>query len=184
MRKGIKNTSFFVRFRQQVPGAVLNYRFKASYTLEASLLFPFILAVIVLVIYGSFFIHDRAVLDTAAYEAALRGSEVTDPDGDIFAKVRDTGKRETEGRLLSTKNVSMDVRVDGKAVSVTYTGDFAIPKGVILVPGMNMSGTEIKVEGKSAREDPGGFIRECRMVEVRLPQTVQNGGSKDAGRNR
>ena len=158
--------------------------FKASYTLEASLLFPFILAVIVLIIYGSFFIHDRAVLDTAAYEAALRGSEVTDPDGDIFAKVRDTGKRETEGRLLATKNVAMDVRVDSKAVSVVYTGDFTIPRGVILVPGMNMKGTEIRVEGKSAREDPAGFIRECRMVEERLSHPGENKGSGDSGRKR
>ncbi|MBQ7724702.1 MAG: pilus assembly protein [Lachnospiraceae bacterium] len=157
---------------------------KASYTLEASLLFPFILAVIVLIIYGSFFIHDRAVLDIAAYEAALRGSEVTDPDGDIFSKVRDTGNRETEGRLLATKNVSMDVRVDSKAVSVVYTGDFTIPRGVILVPGMNMKGTEIKVEGKSARDDPAGFIRECRMVEARLSDPEESEGSHDTGRKR
>jgi len=149
--------------------------FKASYTLEASLLFPFILAVIVLIIYGSFFIHDRAVLDIAANEAAIRGSEITDPDGDIFTKVRDTGKRETEGRLLATDNLAMDVRVDSKEVKVSYSGDFRIPKGVILVPGMNMGGTNITVEGKSARIDPSGFIRECRMVEARIEEKDSRG---------
>ena len=142
--------------------------YKASYTIEASLLFPFILAVIVLIIYGSFFIHDRAVLDTAANEAALRGSEITDPDGDIFTKVRDTGEREIEGRLLATKNVDMDIKVDSKEVKVSYTGDFIIPRGVILVPGINMGGTSIRVDGKSARIDPAGFIRECRVIEERM----------------
>ena len=149
--------------------------FKASYTLEASLLFPFILAVLVLLIYFSFFIHDRAVLDIAANEAAIRGSEITDPDGDIFTKVRDTGKRETEGRLLATDNLAMDVRVDSKEVKVSYSGDFRIPKGVILVPGMNMEGTNITVEGKSARIDPSGFIRECRMVEARIEEKDSRG---------
>ena len=149
--------------------------FKASYTLEAALLFPFILAVIVLIIYGSFFIHDRAVLDIAANEAAIRGSEVTDPEGDIFTKVRETGKRETDGRLLATDNLAMDVKVDGKEVKVSYTGDFKIPKGVILVPGMNMKGTVITVEGRSTRVDPSGFIRECRMVEARMEDKDSKG---------
>lgn len=150
----------------------MNRKFKASYTVEAALLFPFILGVIVLLIYGSFFIHDRAVMDAAANQAAIRGSEITSPYGDIFSKVRDTGEYETEGRLLATKNLNMDIMVDSKEVKVTYTGDFVIPKGVILVPGMNMAGTEISVQGKSSRIDPAGFIRECRVVEEHAGKPV------------
>ena len=37
-------------------------RLKASYTIEASLIFPFIMGVIVFIIYISFFLHDRAVM--------------------------------------------------------------------------------------------------------------------------
>ncbi|MBQ9549897.1 MAG: pilus assembly protein [Lachnospiraceae bacterium] len=144
----------------------MNKKYKASYTVEASLLFPFILAVTVLLIYFSFFIHDRAVMDAAANQAALRGSEITSPHGDIFSKVRDTGKRETEGRLLATKNLDMDIKVDSKEINVTYKGEFAIPAGVLPVPGMGMVNTSIRVIGRSSRIDPAGFIRECRVVEA------------------
>ncbi|MCR4740701.1 MAG: pilus assembly protein [Lachnospiraceae bacterium] len=139
--------------------------YKASYTVEASLLFPFILLVIVLSVYAGFFIHDRAVMDAAANEAALRGSEITSPHGDIFSKVRDTGKRETEGRLLATKNLDMDIRIDKKEINVTYKGDFSIPKGVIPVPGVDTGISSITVCGHSSRTDPAGFIRECRLIE-------------------
>ena len=146
----------------------MNKAFKASYTVEASLLFPFILGVIVLIIYGSFFIHDRAVMDAAANQAAIRGSEITSPYGDIFGHVRDTMKTETEGRLLATRNLNMDIRVNSSDINVTYTGDFVIPRGVILVPGMDMKGTKIAVQGHSSRIDPAGFIRECRIVEEHI----------------
>ena len=138
---------------------------QASCTVEAALLFPFILAVIVMLIYEAFFIHDRAVLHAAAYEAALRGSEITDDDGDIETKVRETGEREIEGMLLSTKDPDMKIEVDSKEVRVTYSGDFVIPGGVILPSGINKSGTRITVKAYSTRLDPASFIRECRVIE-------------------
>ncbi len=138
---------------------------QASFTVEAALLFPFILAVIVLLIYEAFFIHDRAVMHSAAYEAALRGSEITDDDGDIETKVRETGEREIEGMLLATKNPKMEIEVDSKEVRVTYRGDFIIPGGVILPAGINKSGTGITVKARSTRLDPASFIRECRVIE-------------------
>ncbi len=140
-------------------------KFKASYTIEAALLFPFILSVIVLVIYGAFFIHDRAVLDAAAYEAALRGSEVTDKSDDIYAKVKKTGEDTIDGRLLATKDLDMDIQITKDQVSVRYSGEFSIPGGVVLVPGMSFSGIGVRAEGHSKRLDPGNFIRECRIVE-------------------
>ncbi len=152
--------------------------FKASYTVEASLLFPFILAVTVLLIYFSFLIHDRTVMDAAANQAAIRGSEITSPDGDIFSKVQDTGKRETEGRLLATKNVDMDISVDGKEVRVEINGDFEIPRGVIPVPGFSIGNTDITVCAHSSRIDPAGFIRECRVIEE------HTGNEKSKGKDR
>ncbi len=140
-------------------------RKKGSFTVEASLIFPFILAVIVLVIYAAFFIHDRAVMNAAAIESAIRGSEITGPGTDIVSKVRETCERETEGRLLSTKITGMDIDVDAKEIKVTITGDFIIPGGLIAVPGINDDGAEITVKAKSSRLDPAEFIRECRLVE-------------------
>ncbi len=144
---------------------MLKKTYKASYTIEASFLFPIILTVIVFIIYGAFYIHDRAVLDAAAYESALRGSEITSEKADVFDKVKTTGETAIKGSLLATKNVNMDIEINKDKITVKYQGDFAIPRGVVLVPGMNFGGSTVTAEGHSIRLNPTGFVRECRIVE-------------------
>ncbi len=139
-------------------------RIKASYTIEAALLFPFILAVLVLLIFESFFIHDRTVINAASNLAALRGSRITDPGSDIAGIVRDMGERETDGRLLSTRDLSLDVQVSDSEVTVTCTGEFEIPAGILPVPGFDFGEREIRVIAKSKRRDPAEFIRTCRFL--------------------
>ena len=138
---------------------------RASYTIEASLLFPFILSVIVLIIYGSFFLHDRAVLDAAAFQAALRGSELTSEHADVLTRVRETGEAALKDRLLATRNVDTDIRIEKNEISVRYTGEFVIPAGVVLTPGFKPGAIRVEAEGHSARLNPTGFVRECRIVE-------------------
>ncbi|SKB97594.1 TadE-like protein [Lachnospiraceae bacterium] len=139
--------------------------YKGSLTVEASLLFPFILMVIVISIYAMFFLHDRAVLDAAAYEAALRGCEITSEKADVMAKVRKTGEETIEGRLLSTRNVNMDVSITGQDIRVRYTGEFKVPGGVNLVPEAGFSALTIKAEGHSSRRTPVSYVREIRTIE-------------------
>ncbi len=137
---------------------------KASFTVEASFLFPFILAVTVFVIYEGFFIHDRAVIAAASNQAVLRGSRITDPSCDIEEKVRETFERETKGRLLSAGKADVNIYVTSREVKMTYSGDFVIPGGVIFVPGLGFGTGEIRVSARSSRTDPAGFIRGCRFA--------------------
>ena len=43
---------------------------KGSFTIEAALLMPLVLMILIGVLYLDFFVHDRAYLTAAAYEAA------------------------------------------------------------------------------------------------------------------
>ena len=138
--------------------------YKGSLTIEASLLFPLIMMVIVICIYAMFFMHDRAVLDASAYEAALRGCEITSEHGDVMSTVRATSEETIEGRLLSTKNVKTEVEITGHDVKVRYTGDFLVPGGVNLVPEAGFKELKIKAEGHCSRRNPVSFVRECRTV--------------------
>ena len=55
---------------------------KGSMAIETALLMPVILLVIMTVLYLFFYVHNRAWLTAAAYEAALSGSmEAAVPDG-------------------------------------------------------------------------------------------------------
>ena len=47
---------------------------KGSFTIEAALLMPLVLMILIGVLYLDFFVHDRAYLTAAAYEAAVSGS--------------------------------------------------------------------------------------------------------------
>ena len=44
---------------------------KGSFTIEAALLMPLVLMILIGVLYLDFFVHDRAYLTAAAYEAAV-----------------------------------------------------------------------------------------------------------------
>ncbi len=138
---------------------------RASYTIEASLLFPFILTVIVLIVYGSFFIHDRAVLNAAACQAAVRGCCLTSPRADVMETVRQCGESALSGRLLSTGNLNTEIQITKSRITVRYTGDFVLPSGAVLIPGMWENPIKIQAESHSLRLDPTGFVRECRIVE-------------------
>ncbi len=140
-------------------------RFKGSVTVEASLLFPLILMVIVISMYALFFIHDRAVLDAAAYEAALRGCEITSEKADIRGKVALKCEESVKGRLLSTKDLNTDIEITGQYIRVRFSGEFAVPGGVNPVPGAGFKRLEIKAEGHSDRRTPMSYVRQFRTAE-------------------
>lgn len=138
--------------------------YSGSLTIEASLLFPLIMMVIVICIYAMFFLHDRAVLDASAYEAALRGCEITSEHGDVMSTVRGASDETIEGRLLSTKNINTEVEITGHDIRVCYIGDFIVPGGVNLVPGAGFKELKMRAEGHCSRRNPVSFVRECRTV--------------------
>lgn len=138
---------------------------KGSYTIEASLLFPFILTVLVLIIYSAFFIHDRCVMNTAAYQAALRGSRVRSAAGNVMGVTQKAAGELIGNALIVTENVTPTVKISGEKISVSYEGTMNIPYGVLF---MKLSGgrkLQVKAGSMAIRKDPIKFIRECRFVE-------------------
>ncbi len=135
-----------------------------SYTVEASLLFPFILGVISLVIYISFFLHDRALLDAASYQAALRGSLVTNDSSDFLSKAEKAGDEIISGKLLATRDLVKDIEMEGNTLTVRYTGSIKLPSGIFFIPLLPGEVT-VSAESKAKRLDPTGFVRKCRIVE-------------------
>ena len=73
---------------------------KGSMTIEAALLMPLLLLVVMITLYLFFYVHNKVWLTAAAYEAALDGSmETARPEG----KSRDKAlkrKRTWEHRIL------------------------------------------------------------------------------------
>lgn len=96
---------------------------KGSLTIETALLMPAILLVIMTVLYLFFYVHNRAWLTAAAYEAALSGSmEAAVPDGDCQEAALKKGKELGDTGFFGSENLKLQVEA-GKKVQVTYDLD-------------------------------------------------------------
>ena len=87
-------------------------------TIEAALLMPLLLLVVMITLYLFFYVHNKVWLTAAAYEAALDGSmETARPEG----KSRDKALKKGTG-FYESKNLKLQVS-EGKKVQVTYDLD-------------------------------------------------------------
>ena len=93
---------------------------KGSYTVEAALVFPIVLAVILFLIYSAFYMHNRAVLMEAAYETAIYGTTLDVSDIDT-AKRKVLGKcyRSLSDRLISAGKPSYDIQANKNRITVS-----------------------------------------------------------------
>lgn len=140
-------------------------RVRGSYTVEAALVFPFIMGVIVFIIYVSFFLHDRAVMKSCAYQAALKGSLIRTGEADAMREARKAAEYNIEGLLLATEGLDTKAEVSGKEVTVKYSGSLTIPRGILF---MEITGTDhisVEGEGHAFQKDAIEFIRKTRMVQ-------------------
>ncbi len=140
-------------------------KYNGYFTVEIALLFPVIFSVIVLIIYTAFLVHDRAVLDSAAYEAALRGSAITYKDADVKGKVKREAEELLRNRLFVTKNTKVDVEVNMLQIKVTCGGDFRIPSGLVWTGSLRQKGRHIELTGIAARLNAGQVIRDTRAIK-------------------
>ncbi len=138
---------------------------KGSYTVEASLLFPFILSVIVFIMYMSFFLHDRCVMNQSAYQAALRASRIKTDDNRVMGTAERAAGELMEKTVLATSNVTHSIDISGTEIKVRYEGNLRIPAGTLFMKIYGSDGIKVEGSGSARRKDPIGFIRQCRVVE-------------------
>lgn len=101
-------------------------RARGSFTVEASLLMTIIIPVLVSLIYGSFYLHDCAVMQGAACELAAMASNLQgDPNRESLLQKK---KEELlQGRLLGTRQGTISLTVSDSKVQVSCEGKFYIP---------------------------------------------------------
>lgn len=97
--------------------------FNASYTIEASFVFPIIIAVMIAVLFLGFYLHDYVVINITAYEMAYHGAENLETGKEI----EDYGQRLLDNRLFATEIERMDISVSNKRVQVILKGKFVNP---------------------------------------------------------
>lgn len=95
---------------------------KGSFTIEAALVIPMLMFVIMLTVQLSFFLYNRQAITVMAAQAALYGVQMeTEGKAAIEKQLQAFLKEETEKRLLFTESVDWDVKVTMTKVTVSIS---------------------------------------------------------------
>ena len=95
-------------------------RKKGSFTIEAAIIIPILMFVVMLVIQLSFFLYNRHAITVMASQAALYGVQMeTEGKPMIEKELHSFLKEETESRLLFTESADWNVKVTMAKVRVT-----------------------------------------------------------------
>lgn len=133
-----------------------------SFTVEASLIMGFILMILIVLIYASFYVHDTGVAQGIVCELAAVGNN---------ARQEDNGEKQMENqkkllitsRFLNTKGVKVSVSKSDSQVSASFDGKFTVP-GFI---GGFFASDELSIQKSWSRTiyDPADVIRKIRGVK-------------------
>lgn len=122
---------------------------RGSFTIEAAVIMSFLVFVITGLLFLSFFLYDRCVVERTAAMAALRGSEVIWEDDHIRYQRADGAVSEIlTGRLLGADFVEKSVKVSGNQVSVSLS--------------LKFKWWDFQTEVEKKAMNPVLFIRNCR----------------------
>ncbi len=98
------------------------------FTVEAALIMPFVMLIIIMMLFLAVYCYNRCVLEQCAYEAALRGSSNRYRENTLaIQEAMDAAATLTEGKLFALKNLNYEVTVDMNRITVIYTAELNMP---------------------------------------------------------
>lgn len=101
-----------------------------SYTVEVSLIMPFVLGTVLLVIYFTIFVHDKAVMESATlYSCTKAGYE--QGEGNIEEAASDYLYQLIDEGLIGDWDIDTDICLDGKVLTISLNGNMAHSQGFI-----------------------------------------------------
>ena len=130
------------------------YRLNASFTIEMSLLVPFVLFIFMEIILSVFYYHDKNILNSAAYEAAVIGSS----------------KERTKDGISEEELISfVKDRIRGKCIFLTSCQiEASIQKGEVQVQiYARKRGYRASIEKRAAITEPERKIRNRRRLDIK-----------------
>ncbi|HJB16561.1 MAG TPA: pilus assembly protein [Candidatus Blautia excrementipullorum] len=130
---------------------------RGSFTIESACVMSLILTVLIGTLYLCFFVHNRAWLTAAAYEAALAGSMEGIRTEGRMQETAETRSRELGNiGFFGAENLSVQVS-SGKSVKVSYSADTISDFG-----GFSW---KLKTEGASKVIQPAEWIRKAKALK-------------------
>ena len=127
---------------------------RASITVEACFIIPFLTAIIFVLFCLCLYLHDRSLLAVSAAELAGKGAgKKYQTEKELEEWLTGQAKGLASGKLLAVRELDVAVTVTSTGVTVTYTGNTPL-----------LGGMEIRESETAKRRNPVDFIRGCRKL--------------------
>lgn len=101
-----------------------NKNLQGSYTLEAALIVPIVLIVIIASIYYSFYLHDSLVMKSCGYEFVLDTNNYLGKEEEELATL---AKEIMESKTILAENIRTSIELENEGMSIEYCGEFSFP---------------------------------------------------------
>lgn len=138
-----------------------NKKAEGYFTIEAALLLPLVIMLIVFMIFLSFYCYDRCILEQCAYAAALRGSSNRFlSNEDAYEEALQAAESLTDRKLYAIKLKNIMVRVSGFTVTVSYECEVNMPIGEWLKDVLGEEIGLLKVSKEVARNRTVAILRQ------------------------
>ncbi|MBD5541160.1 MAG: pilus assembly protein [Lachnospiraceae bacterium] len=122
---------------------------KGSFTIEAAVIIPFIVCLLMTILFLAFFLYDRCSLERAAGSAALRGSREIWESSDVqYQKANEGIDFVLSHNLLGADYVDKQIKISGNEIEVILR--------------MQYHKWEFQAESQKKVVNPVNFIRICR----------------------
>lgn len=127
-------------------------RKKGSYTIELTLLMPVIIAVILLILFSNYYMHDRVIIEKANYISCLRGALCYEKEKRESVAM-DAFVQQIDGKLLGKWDYNIKfVNAEDKVIS-EFEGKMKMNEGLLLkVIGERVYTYKTKAVSDSANE--------------------------------
>lgn len=138
---------------------------KASYTIEAAVVMPLTLGIIILLMYLSFFLHDNTVISECAYTVAAKyADEQKLSNSEVKNKILNSNSVISK-RLIASKITYINADVTKNKISIEIEARFDFPN-LRLVNNLTESGGErLRASIEIKRIKPVRLIRNIKKIE-------------------
>jgi len=125
---------------------------KAGFTIEAAVIIPIIMLITLILIFLSFYMHDRVILSSVSVSSVMENIDMYEDRLDaITGEVSEMLSK----RLIIIKNVSVETSGSSKGYEISSKGDFHLPFGIMndyLEEEITSAGTQINITNLKGRE--------------------------------
>lgn len=150
----------------------LKREIKGSYTIEAAVIMPLVLWVIVIIMYGAYFGYDVCCVQQGTYIAALRGEQ---QGGSSSVKQQTAAQRLEQyirEELWMVENMECRAETEYRSVRTWVKGNLHVPVDHHLFQTL----WKLEAQSQVDRLRPVTFIRTCNKAES-MGEWLQTGGA-------